>query len=55
MGQVVPSFGKGELSWRKYSPKGTEVFSTLLDFSDMTQDEITALFVALRMEDGSNT
>lgn len=55
MAGMTPALGKGELRYTA-SNNGKYYFrSWNVDFSEMTQEEITAMLVSHRMEYGQNT
>ena len=53
VGLMTPALGAGELVRADYVNKMKHFYQ--VDFSKMTQDEITAMLVSHRMEDGSNS
>lgn len=50
MAGITPALGKGELRLVSSKGGGYHFQSWEVDFSEMTQDEITAMLVAYRME-----
>lgn len=55
MAGMSPALGKGELRLVSSNRNGGYHFrSWEVDFSEMTQDEITAMLVTHRMEDGAD-